>query len=757
MTTENTKSGEMKKTVPSYAEIAAIMDEEIQDKTLKLFLFGSPKIKESFIKGIGIFYKILMYAFIFALAKYKHDVSNAKRAMEALDCVYDGEDVNLDFIIYVLTEMQLDVITNDKKSYFSCIFSNEENITQIPIFRQLIKTWLSSAAYAEKDEEVLRRLLFGLYRSLSVFQKVELREKEVETGKTEEEEIVTYEFYFGRTKEVIGDSCLFKQVGGEFYYLASYEYFSNAQLKLVYASVVEKKLLIKMVSKSDFFGKMEFGKHLQTPKTIFAKSLDTLDFKYIKNLALAVSDVITQEMKRKLSAHYSILKSDTFNLGYRESDEMDWDNILTILMFEEGPSNILEFVLDSDGFCFERILRNLEIRYNDPTISEKAKRFYSNEQKKEMNALKNYMGSTFSLVKNMNEINKILMAKAIINGLAEVDRQEKQSNACFVESLPMRIKNLTNIINSSDSVSGKVIAINHALEKTFRHIIPFYYGIIAYNETKTKEFAILHSKGKSWRDVEIERRNIYFKCEEAFKERASEVARSLAVDSLGVLKKKFLDFARTLMERKGHIFEITSDGKNLQEAIGRNYLCSIKTLEKIWKISPQDVLDEYRDSVKDIANYINTTKHSKTGTGRTNIIFFDDFCMKVKELLYFFIYNEDYQREMLLGQQVSYDPIYPYVVRYEAKSENRDCCNINSFSVFLTEDNDKKEIKILSDREYVINEKYYCIPNVTSSNRRWWIEPFLINCREYDQLIADAMENAGKSPSKESSSSENID
>ena len=115
--------------------------------------------------------------------------------------------------------------------------------------------------------------------------------------------------------------------------------------------------------------------------------------------------------------------------------------------------------------------------------------------------------------------------------------------------------------------------------------------------------------------------------------------------------------------------------------------------------------------------------------------------MAVKEIFYFFIYNEDYRREMLLGQQISYDPIYPYVVQYEEKSERRDCCNISSFSVYLTEDNGKKEIKILSEREYTINEKYYCIPNVTTSNSRWWIDPFMINCREYDQLIADAMDD----------------
>ena len=115
---------------------------------------------------------------------------------------------------------------------------------------------------------------------------------------------------------------------------------------------------------------------------------------------------------------------------------------------------------------------------------------------------------------------------------------------------------------------------------------------------------------------------------------------------------------------------------------------------------------------------------------------FNRFLLNVKKLFYFLMYNEDYQREMILGQQISYDPIYPYVVRYTERSENRDGYNINVFSVFFAEDSGEKEVKILSEREYIINEKYYCIPNVSTSNSRWWIEPFLISCRKYDAIIS---------------------
>ena len=53
----------------------------------------------------------------------------------------------------------------------------------------------------------------------------------------------------------------------------------------------------------------------------------------------------------------------------------------------------------------------------------------------------------------------------------------------------------------------------------------------------------------------------------------------------------------------------------------------------------------------------------------------------------------------------------------------------------MTDDNITSEVKILSEWDYDINEKYYCIPNIDSSNKRWWIEPFLISCKKYDELI----------------------
>ena len=178
---------EEKKSV-SYAEIAAIMNEELTDDNLKELLFEMTTIRPSGITGIGVIYKMLMFSFIFALSKYRADkrngrdvesTPNARRAMETMDCLYNGEDMSLDIIIYVLTEMQLDVASADKRAYFDGIFSRDDDAIQIPVFRSVIKTWLSSADYAESNERVLAGYLFGLYKAIPALKDIELRIKDM--------------------------------------------------------------------------------------------------------------------------------------------------------------------------------------------------------------------------------------------------------------------------------------------------------------------------------------------------------------------------------------------------------------------------------------------------------------------------------------------------------------------------------------------------------------------------------------------------
>ncbi len=732
-----------------FSEVAGRVDREIKDANLKRILFRSDCLEGDDIKGIDVLYRMLTFGFIFSYAKYKHDMQtdgirtelpNAKRVFDSYDCIFNGEDVGLDLIIYIMTEIQLDVLNYDRKSYFYGICSNRENALQIPILRGVIKTWLHSAKFAEKDNAKLLNYFVGLYEALDVLRNVEV----VQGG----EELM---FRFLPTGELIPGYGLFMvDEENNFYYLGSYEATENNNAKLAYYLLDGSEVMRKEMPLREFKKKSYITNNENIPKSIFAKSLFSIGFKYIKNLSLAVSDTITKATKQKFYEHYSRLHSEVFDqLGYRSFEEVNWDNVLTILMFEEGPSELLEFILDSDGFYFELILKNLEIRYNEAGFVRKIKLAYEAAQTEQMELLRKYLDDNSSIVKNIISINKTLMAKCIIDGLAELENNKKHSNTQFVESLPMRIRSIDKVIMSNESMESKVIKINKALEKTFRYIIPFYYGIIAYEGYKERALANIDIRSIQNGEAEFDKQTIYEKCEEQFYAAAREKSHAISRLAIGPLIEEFRAFAKSLTQTKGHKTVISSEGRLLKAAIGRLYFCSLKTFNEILNLRDYDEeeLDVSKKKPPTIVSFINGTKHSRQQNSGFKAAVFNRFLLNVKKLMYFLIYNEDYQREMLLGQQISYDPIYPYVVRYTERSENRDGYDINSFSVFYAEDTGEREIKILSEREYEINEKYYCIPNVSTSNSRWWIEPFLISCRKYDEIVSGSeSENENTNP-----------
>ena len=713
----------------TFNSYAKEVNAKIKDPALKEFLFGIDDLEGSDIKGISVLYKMMTFSFMFAYAKYKYDrdtkkihttTPNAKRVIDAFECIYNGEDVTLDLVIYVLTEMQLDVISVGERSYFRPFFNGKTDI-QIPSLKSVISIWLQSAKRAEQNEKVLLGYFVALFENFTYLRDVSIIE--------DEEKCLA--FGYEPYKDTIKSYSLIKKEDSEsFFYLSSYEVTMNHLCRLTYQCFDGKAILREEVPVRDFLSKSSMKNHNGAPKSILAKSLSELSFKYIQHLALAVSDAITRETRRKLYEHYSMRYSDIFELGYKKDyNDINWDNAMTILMIEEGPSEVLEFLLDSDGFYFDKILRNLEVRVNEKDLASKVKAKYEEAQDMELGMVKKYATDNSAFVKNLDSINKTFMAKSIIDGLAQ-----QKNDAHFVESLPMRIKTIDKIIAASDSAMSKALKINKVLEKTFRYIIPFYEGVIAYQLKKNEYRADVESKGLNW-DV-IDKNAVRLICEGAFFEAAAKSKEEVSRMPLGKLVEAFRNLTRGILEKKNGRLCISDRGRALKSAVGRNYICAYDTFENIINFTKEDVVDIVIDHMpNDITGFINNEKHDKPETLVANVVLFNKFLLKAKELLYYFIYNEDYKREMILGQQISYDPIYPYVVRYTVKSENRDGYSINNFSVFLTDDNVTSEVKILSELDYEINEKYYCIPNVETSNKRWWIDPFLISCKKFDELM----------------------
>ena len=77
---------------------------------------------------------------------------------------------------------------------------------------------------------------------------------------------------------------------------------------------------------------------------------------------------------------------------------------------------------------------------------------------------------------------------------------------------------------------------------------------------------------------------------------------------------------------------------------------------------------------------------------------------------------------------------YPFVGTYVDNRRNMDGHNICNFAI-RNNIGETTRIHILSEMEYNLNKKYYIIPNLQRTDREWWIQPFMIECERFNEII----------------------
>ena len=85
------------------------------------------------------------------------------------------------------------------------------------------------------------------------------------------------------------------------------------------------------------------------------------------------------------------------------------------------------------------------------------------------------------------------------------------------------------------------------------------------------------------------------------------------------------------------------------------------------------------------------------------------------------------------------DGIYPYVGTYEYTHETRDGYRVAHFSIASPVRDAGMDVEILSEFRYVINSKYYCLPNKMCANNeiKLWIEPTIIDYKNFIMVDED--------------------
>jgi len=80
--------------------------------------------------------------------------------------------------------------------------------------------------------------------------------------------------------------------------------------------------------------------------------------------------------------------------------------------------------------------------------------------------------------------------------------------------------------------------------------------------------------------------------------------------------------------------------------------------------------------------------------------------------------------------------VYPQIVTFAKQREDNDsnkCLIMNHSGAFA--DWHKSGVQILTEFKYEINHSYYALPNIHRIDTEWWVEPILVSCYEFDEVI----------------------
>lgn len=755
--------------------ICDTFEKNITDDNIRQYILGESRYSQKAVINVARYVQyiknILHLSFYFVYACYKYDINygdcvmeslenpNAKRVERSLKSTFINYPITLDLIQFVLTDIMFELsqgYESELKPVFGEMFdANNETFSFTPYFK-LIADYDKKAAKFMLDQTMVAELLKNLLDKITFLKQYSLRcssdkpddfyfvHKNSSDTKEEERKEVRHIFFRDTTKYY-----------GNIYYLYGIDYKkghnkTKVDLKYLSSSLDQTPLIFNIPDdsgKSDHLKNCDIineitGQNLSNPQAEKIKSknsnviehIHTVNYKYIKNLALSISDVIsaTDNNKEKIYMRFykqypyifektsgtdksSSVSQNSQNLTappiYKDPD-LNWDTIIIMLLIEASPSVFLEFLF-SDDSKIRDIGRNLYKRVYEP---ENFAIFNSNKNVIE-NEVKNFArqnlvvgeSAGFGKIKKNDDISKKLYARAaamlIISKLTILQEEEGKNDIVYSGNLHSNIKLLKD---SNDSPERKLNNSCIILGETLKHMICFYSGLIVYGDEKYERYdKITYDKCL----VEKEIKGIQDDLEAIFLKAASEKAASMKeyqyINTQAVINllNEFIDFCENA--EKNH-------SNNLYSVTGKHNIISTDIIKAFRDDFAAEAKNPYDiDADKWVTLTLKTLEYLKTGS-------FSDTPMDTD----------------------LFNAIYPFTATFNRKKENLDGYETVNFSLNIDIEEDTQidyhtDINVLSEFTYNRNEVYYCLPNVLRSNYKWWIDPLLIDFKKFNDIFKD--------------------
>lgn len=454
------------------------------------------------------------------------------------------------------------------------------------------------------------------------------------------------------------------------------------------------------------------------PKNIGNYHLYNVNYKYIKHLALAISDALGRDDYKESYRRLLNIFPDT---ARQLQDKNDIDLAVLMMLIENSPSIVLHAVIKTDPRIAYRIVHNLknrlgailEDKFEYVRSKNDFEEYIDNLIEFDQMRIGNRSIETDVGKKLKEELKVEAKANFILSVLSAIDGKYpfKSSNYLGQSLESLEKESTTKNVHGEDLWQTITVTLGTVLKR----LICFYSGIFAYGKNKIKYDAISEYRLPSKDMI----RQYQSECRKEFEETARSKWEEIGgtTDLLDILRL-FIGICEKCKDYDDSYQGRSDESRCLYAVLGKYHIIDMDVFGQ--EIPRLDSLEPLTAGSSDntvrwwLREAIRLIRFFATGT-------FED--LAEGEISKYFLHS-----------------INPMIATVYRSNSGRDGYDATTF--FLTMDvkgNDiadyQYEINVLSEFSYDMNLKYYCLPNILRSNEKWWIDPFLIDCDAIDDIF----------------------
>lgn len=430
-----------------------------------------------------------------------------------------------------------------------------------------------------------------------------------------------------------------------------------------------------------------------------------INYKYIRNLALAIVDIILFKPNDMAAIKDAYSSDERFRQLFSESlrsNSLTWDIIIAILMIEEGAGKLLSVLFKADPDAFSELTKNLELRFGK-------NRFAADEiNARTSNDLKNLEARNKG--KHNTDIYKTMRSEIQVRIILANVTRAINGNEILNEKtgFPLSIRSRMQLIDGicadqNLAPKTKIDATKLMVNQTLATLIAFYEGFMDYASAK-HDFENRSSYKVMKREDIL---NAQTRAQNSFDTRFDQITDELkplvAAGKYDEIMAKLKELVRSCT---------TGQARNsiLNACLGRRSLLDVTYLESI--------LDRIMHPCAEMDAADNAAVNK---------------CKELAMTAFRYLQTGERSTTRQLNSEVSLKAIFPHIATYQYVKQTGDGYLISNFSIISASGSDKN-VMVLSEFDYKLNEKYYCLPHRqrSSDELALWIEPILIECENDD-------------------------